>query len=139
MTKHETLHAFAEIFLCWCAIFFGIWAMPIDLIGKILIDIFTTAGFTVLGIAYFSYKQIIHVNIPFRKVLFWSGVVIGLLQIGIGFFLTIAFWQVTTINGEGVITYNNVIASGFSVVSIAVIWYVIHLIRNRNEYMTKQA
>jgi len=134
--EHETLQAFGVIFTSWGVVFFGVWVLPIAILGKILLDLFSTISFIMFGLSYFMYKG----KIPFpnpeliERVEFWLGLVSLLLQTGLAFYINIVAWEVVTIDDVPVVTYGNLIALLYGVIGVVVFVYTIWFIGNRNPY-----
>jgi hypothetical protein len=134
--EHGTLEAFGVIFLCWAAVFFGVWVFPLADLPKVSLDISSSVIFIMFGIAYFMLKG----KIPFpnrelrRKIEFWYYIIVLSLFAAIAFWLCYFLWEYVTINGVEVVTLRDLIALSYGIIGVGVVVFVIRYIKNRNPY-----
>jgi len=133
-----TVNTIVNIFVGWGVIFFGVWVLPIDINAKIFVDVMNTFLFIFLAITYFDYKGKIPIGKETRlQIRFWFSIIIEIVQAITAFIMTIATWEVVTINDVQVITYENIVSLIFSIMGIAVILFVIHMIMNKSKYIER--
>lgn len=69
------------------------------------------------------------------KAFFWFGIFLEFYQTGTAFLLTVVTWNVYSIEGVEVVTYNNSLSLLFSVIGIVVILYTLNRIKNKKKYV----
>ncbi len=134
--EHGTLDAFGVIFLCWAAVFFGVWVFPLADTSKVTLDILSTVLFIMFGVVYFMLKG----KIPFpnpelrRKIEFWYSIAMLSVFAAMAFLLNYILWESVTINGVEVVTYRDLIALLYGIIGVGIIVFMIRYIKNRNPY-----
>jgi hypothetical protein len=134
--EHGTLEAFGVIFLCWAAVFFGVWVFPLADMGKITLDIFSSVIFIMFGVVYFMLKG----KIPFpnpemrRKIGFWYNIVMLSLFAAIAFWFSYFLWEFVTINGVEVVTLRDLVALLYGIMGVSLVVFVIRYVNNKNPY-----
>jgi hypothetical protein len=136
--EHGTLEAFGVIFVCWGTVFFGVWVFPLDNMAKCLIDLGTSVLFIMFGLSYFTYKNKIqwakHSSL-IRKAYLGVVVIFVLIEAALGFYLSIVFWEVFSIDGVHVITYQDIVSLLLGASSVFLTAYAARIIKNRNKYL----
>jgi len=136
---HGAMNTILEFALLGVTIFFAIWGVPISNSSRFLVDEADSIIVPAFAIMYFDYKGMIPLGKKTRqKIWFWFTT--GLFAvIALGTFLmTAGTWQVAQVGGYQVITYDDMVSLTFSVMGILMIVYIIHMIRNREQYMKKR-
>jgi hypothetical protein len=133
---YGTLNTILAIIGAWGVIFFGVWATPLSIQQKYIVDFGNTFLFIMFGIMYFDFKGKIPIGKEMRRrIWFWFGVGVELFQGATMFLVTIATWKVVVISGYEVVTYDNLISLLFSIMGVLVIVYAAYRIKNREEIM----
>lgn len=132
--EHGTLDAFGVIFLCWAAVFFGVWVFPLAETSKVILDILSTVAFVLFGVVYFISKG----KIPspseemWRKMNFWFDNLVYWTFAVLLFLITYVSWEFKTINGVQVVTYGNLASLFFGACGVLLLVYTIWRINKRN-------
>jgi hypothetical protein len=137
--EYGTLKAFLAVVATWAAIFFGVWATPLDFNWKVNVDIWNTVLFAGGGLAYFDYKDKIPIGKEGRiKIWFWFGIVMTFLQAVMAFILNVAVWETVEIEGHLVVTYENMVSFLFGIMGTLLIVFVVYRVKNREKYMEQR-
>jgi len=132
--EHGTLDSFGVIFLCWAAVFFGVWVFPLDVLLKVVLDILSSAAFVLFGVVYFVSKG----KIPtpseemWQKIKFWYDILFFCFFAGVFFWLNYVAWEFKTINDVQVVTYSDLASLICGAFGVLLVIYTIWRIKNRN-------
>ena len=134
--EYETLQAIGVFFVCWGTVFFGVWVLPTGDSLKVAVDVSSSISFVIFGILYFRKKGMIPT--PKReiieKVMFWFVSIGFLFTAGFSFYLNVLAWNIVTIGGVQVVTYQDLYSLLFGAVGILSLVRLFNIVTKRNPY-----